>query len=89
LRLLPRIDSNAGLESVAAMAKVMGKKTRAVIELTGKTSLRLFKRGWPLARVLIVSLYAVLASIPGWIAWRATRRLMHFCYVRWRAPSTA
>jgi hypothetical protein len=89
LRLLPRIDSIAGLENVAAMAKVMGKKTRAVIELTGKTSLRLFKRGWPLARVLIVSLYAVLASIPGWIAWCVTRRLMRFAYGRWRAPSIA
>jgi hypothetical protein len=89
LRLLPQIRSVAGLEQVAAMAKVLGKKTRAVIELTGKTSLRLFKRGWPLVRVLIVSLYALLASIPGWVAWRVTRRLVRFAYVRWRAPATA
>ncbi len=84
LRLLPHIRSVAGLEQVTAMAKVLGKKTRAVIELTGKTSLRLFKRGWPLARVLIVSLYALLASIPGWIAWRITRRLARFAFARFR-----
>ena len=87
LRLLPHIRSVAGLEQVAAMAKVLGKKTRAVIELTGKTSLRLFKSGWPLARVLIASLYAVLASIPGWIAWRLTRRLIRFAFTHLRRPA--
>jgi len=89
LRLLPHIHAVAGLDEVAALAKVMGKKTRAVIELTGKTSLRLFKRGWPLARVLIVSLYALVASIPGWIAWRVTRRLVRFTVARLTRPALA
>lgn len=87
LRLLPSIHSVGQLDQVAAMAKVLGKKTRAVIELTGKTSLRLFKRGWPLARILIVSLYAVIASIPGWIAWRVTRRVARFAYGRFVRPA--
>jgi len=89
LRLLPRIRSVAALDEVAALAKVIGKKTRAVIELTGKTSLRLFKRGWPLARVLLMSLYTVLASIPAWIAWRIARRLVRFALVRLARPAPA
>lgn len=87
LRVLPHIRSAAEIGEVAAMAKVLGKKTRAVIELTGKTSLRLFKRGWPLMRILVVALYGVLASIPGWIAWRITRRLARFAYGRWVQPA--
>lgn len=89
LRILPHVQSAAELGGVAAMAKVLGKKTRAVIELTGKTSLRLFKRGWPLMRILVAALYGVLASIPGWIAWRLTRRLARFAYLRWVRPAPA
>ncbi|MEM7123538.1 MAG: hypothetical protein AAF563_19845 [Pseudomonadota bacterium] len=87
LRILPHIESAAEIGGVAAMAKVLGKKTRAVIELTGKTSLRLFKRGWPLMRILVAALYGVLASIPGWIAWRITRRLARFTYLRLMRPA--
>ena len=89
MRILPHIRSATEIGEVAAMAKVLGKKTRAVIELTGKTSLRLFKRGWPLMRILVAALYGVLASIPGWIAWRVTRHLARFAYARFIRPAVA
>jgi len=77
LRLMERVGSADELTDLAAMSRVLGKRTLAVAELTGRITLRGLKRGWPLARVLASTLYVVLASIPLWIAWRILRLFVY------------
>jgi hypothetical protein len=43
VRLLKYVNSEADLERVTKMSAKLGGKTRGVIEITGKTSLRAFK----------------------------------------------
>ncbi len=64
VRLLKYVKTTENLEDVTAMSARLGKKTRGIIELTGKTSLRAFKTAPNVVEFLIEQILAFLA----WLA---------------------
>jgi len=64
VRLLKYVKTTENLEDVTAMSARLGKKTRGIIELTGKTSLRAFKTALNVVEFLIEQILAFLV----WLA---------------------
>lgn len=88
LRLLKRIDRIEDVDDIHSLARVAGKRTRGVIELTGKTSFRAvkytanvlqiaFKYVWPMA-LWFGGLLAAIAVRCTISAWRLGRALVRF-----------
>lgn len=75
VRLMRYVHSTGELEDVAAMSGKLGKKTRGVIELTGKASLRAFKTSLNVLEFLIEKILAFGAWLLGLLGMSALRGL--------------
>jgi len=75
LKLMRHVDTTRDLENIAGMTKVLGPKTRGIIDITGKTSLRAFKSAANILRWLAQWLWAAVSLIVGWIGLIALQRL--------------
>ncbi len=65
MRLLRYVRTTENLDDITAMSARLGKKTRGVIELTGKTSLRAFRTA--------LNIFEFLSKwFLGFLAWLAT-----------------
>jgi hypothetical protein len=62
IRMLKYVKTAGNLADVAAIAARYGEKSRGIMELTGKTSLRGFKTAYSMAEM-------AMANIWGWGAW--------------------
>lgn len=63
VRLMRHVDSTGDLARVGRMGETLGTKTRGVIELTGKTSLRAFKTAWNLILIALQWVWAIVAGL--------------------------
>ncbi len=75
VRLMRYVRTTEDLDDVAAMSKVLGKKTRGVIDITGKTSLRLFKGGFKFLALIVDNLLAFLSWLGSLAAMLLSRRV--------------
>jgi hypothetical protein len=75
---MKHVDSTGDLARVGRMGEKLGAKTRGVIELTGKTSLRAFKTAWNLILMALQWVWAIVAGLGalflGSLSRRAVRR---------------
>ncbi|MEX0838638.1 MAG: hypothetical protein WD034_03825 [Parvibaculum sp.] len=78
VRLMKHVDSTGDLARVGRMGEKLGAKTRGVIGLTGKTSLRAFKTAWNLILMALQWVWAIVAGLGalflGSLSRRAVRR---------------
>jgi hypothetical protein len=65
VRLLRYVRTTENLDDITSMSARLGKKTRGVIELTGKTSLRAFRTALNVFEFLVEWMI-------GFISWLAT-----------------
>lgn len=70
VRLMRHVHTTRDLANVTEMTARLGTKTRGIIELTGKTSLRAFKSAVNILRWLAEWLWAAGAAIAGWLGLR-------------------
>jgi len=63
VRLMRHVDSTGDLARVGRMGEKLGVKTRGVVELTGKTSLRAFKTAWNLILIALQWVWAIVAGL--------------------------
>lgn len=75
VRLMRYVDNTRDLENVADMSRTLGTKTRGIIELTGKTSLRAFKGALNLIRLILEWIWAAGVAVAGWLGLRGRRAL--------------
>ena len=75
VRLMRYVDNTRDLENVAGMTRVLGTKTRGIIELTGKTSLRAFKGAINLIRWMLEWIWTAGVAALGWLALWGRRAL--------------
>ncbi len=61
VRLMRYVRSTDNLDDVAHMSTVLGRKTRGVIEITGKTSMRAFRTTLRIAEFIIRNIIAFLS----------------------------
>jgi len=76
VRLMKHVRNTRDLENVAEMSTTLGVKTRGIIALTGKTSLRGFKGAINLLRWAFEWIWAAGAAILGWLGIAGSRRVM-------------
>lgn len=76
IRLLSHVENANDLRRVARMSSNLGVKTRGVIALTGKTSLRAFKTFTNLVRWLFGWIWAVASGLGALLFGIGTRRIM-------------
>lgn len=76
VRLMKYVKNTRDLDNVADMSKTLGVKTRGIIELTGKTSLRGFKGAINILRWMAEWVWALGAAILGWLGLSGSRRVM-------------
>ncbi len=67
LRLMRYVENTEDLEGVANLSQRMGKQTRAVVEVTGQTSLRAFRTTVKFFTYLVENILAFLAGLGGLI----------------------
>ena len=89
LRLLKRVEKIEDIDDLHALAKVAGKRTRGVMALTGKTSLRAIKYTANVLQILVEYVWGLVLWIAGLLAtialrvtislWRVVRGVM-----KWR-----
>jgi hypothetical protein len=84
VRLLRYAKSPEELSDLAAMSTRFGRTTRGVVELTGRTSLRAFKQGVRIVRVIIENLLAFVGWFLGILGMIFTRGLWRFARRRRR-----
>jgi hypothetical protein len=82
VRLMKFAHTPEELSELATMSTRFGRTTRGVVELTGRASLRAFKTGVRIGRVILENLYAFIVWFGGLIGmimtrsgWRALRGL--------------
>jgi len=75
VRLMRYVHSTGELEDVTAMTGKFGKKTRGVIELTGKASLRAFRTSLNVIEFIIEKILAFGAWLLGLLGLSAMRRM--------------
>lgn len=63
VRLLKYVENSRDLENLVKMSQVTGKKTRGVIGLTGRTSLRAFKSTFNLLRLAVDYIASVVIGL--------------------------
>ncbi len=76
VRLMRYVETTKDLENVAGMTKTLGTKTRGIIALTGKTSLRAFKGAVNLIRFVLEWIWAAGVALLGWLGMAGGRRAM-------------
>jgi len=74
VRLLRYVRTTENLDDVAAMGSRLGKKTRGIIELTGKTSLRAFRTSLNVLEMMIEWIVGFAAWVGSLIAAAITGR---------------
>lgn len=74
VRLMRYVDDTGDLARVSKMSGVLGTKTRGIIELTGKTSLRAFKTAWNLILIALEWIWAIVGGIGALFATALGRR---------------
>ena len=94
LRLLKRVERVEDIDDLHALAKAAGKRTRGVMELTGKTSMRAIKYTANVLQILLEYVWGLAVWIAGLLAaialrvtisaWRIFRALL-----KWRRRSIA
>jgi hypothetical protein len=77
------------LAELSTMSSRFGRTTRGVVELTGRTSLRAFKGGVRIVRVLAENFLAFVAWFGGLLAMILTRGIARFGWRRVRARRRA
>ncbi len=75
VRLLRYVHSTRDLDDIGVMSERFGKKTRGIIELTGKTSLRAFRTSLNIIQFLIERVLALGAWLLGLLGLSAVRGL--------------
>jgi len=75
VRLLRYVHSTRDLEDVGDMTERLGKKTRGIIEITGKTSLRAFRTSLNIIQFLVERVMAFGAWLLGLLGLSAVRGL--------------
>lgn len=75
VRLMRYVDNTRDLENVSGMTKTLGVKTRGIIELTGKTSLRAFKGIVNILRWILEWIWAAGVAVLGWMGLAGRRAL--------------
>jgi hypothetical protein len=63
VRLMRYVHSTEDLEDVARMSSRLGRKTRGVIEITGKTSLRAFRTTLKITEFILRNIIAFLSWV--------------------------
>ncbi|ABS64240.1 conserved hypothetical protein [Parvibaculum lavamentivorans DS-1] len=76
VRVMRYVDSADDLARVTKMSGTLGTKTRGIIEITGKTSLRAFKTAWNLLLVALEFVWAIVAGIGALFATALGRRVV-------------
>lgn len=76
VRIMKYVNSTDDLARVTKMSGTLGTKTRGVIELTGKTSLRAFKTAWNLVLMALEWIWAIVAGIGTLFATALGRRVV-------------
>ena len=85
LRILKRVETLEEIDDLHGLAKVAGKRTRGVMELTGKTSLRAIKYTANVLQILFEYVWALVLWIAGLLAAVALRVAVS----AWRLGRTA
>lgn len=75
VRLMKYVDSSADLTRVGKMTGKYGTKTRGIIEITGKTSLRAFKTAWNLLLLALEWIWAIVGGLGALLATALGRRV--------------
>jgi hypothetical protein len=73
VRLMKFANTPEDLSELATMSTRFGRTTRGVVELTGRASLRAFKTGVRIGRVILENLYAFIVWFGGLIGMIMTR----------------
>ena len=68
LRILKRVETVEEIDDLHGLAKVAGKRTRGVMELTGKSSLRAIKYTANVLQILVEYVWALVLWIAGLLA---------------------
>jgi hypothetical protein len=76
VRLMRYVHSERDLDDVAKMSGKLGKKTRGVIAITGKTALRAFKTSLNIFEFLIENIIAFGAWLLGLLGLGIGRRVI-------------
>ncbi len=76
VRLMRYVHSERDLDDIGAMSERLGKKTRGIIELTGKTTLRAFRTSLNIVQFLIERVLAFGAWLLGLLGLSAARGLV-------------
>ena len=76
VRLLGTVDSTADLSRLRRMSEHLGPKTRGVVEITGKTSLRAFKTLANLIRWVLGWIWAILSGAAAIAIGAGARRIL-------------
>jgi hypothetical protein len=85
VRLLRFARSPTELAELSQMSSRFGRTTRGVVELTGRTSLRAFKGGVRIARVIVENMMALIAWFGGLIGLIVTRGMTRLAWRVWKA----
>jgi len=75
VRLLKYVRSTKDLDDIAAMSARLGKKTRGVVELTGKTALRFFKTSLNIFEFIVEKIVWFIGWLAGLLGMSATKRV--------------
>ena len=78
IRLMKFVKTGENLDDVAGMTKRFGIKSRGIMELTGKASLRAFKTSFKIIEWIAASIYGLVTWILGLIAMIAMRSVRIF-----------
>lgn len=76
VRLMRYVESTEDLARVSKMSGKLGTKTRGIIEITGKTSLRGFKTAWNLVLMALEWVWAIVGGIGALFATALGRRVV-------------
>ena len=85
VRLLKYVRNTEDLDNIAVMSTRLGKKTRGIIELTGRTSLRAFKTTLNIVQFLVERIVAFGAWLLSLLGSAIGRRLVRAGVARVRA----
>lgn len=76
VRLMRYVESTEDLARVSKMSGKLGTKTRGIIDITGKTSLRAFKTAWNLVLMALEWVWAIVGGIGALFATALGRRVV-------------
>ena len=89
VRLLRTVKTTADAEELATFTSRFGRRSRAVVALTGKTSMRAFRVAWHGLRLLVAFLWSLVAWIAGLIGLRLLRGVLSAFFGLFRSAFVA